>query len=106
MSEGWYNGLMIASATIATLGTLTSSLAYSFNINKIIEIGKIKGSNFKGIKFTQIKKGREVYRSLEFHYGHIHKGHKFHWQLNKWSRSGNSFRGGTAWWTIWLKRIQ
>ena len=56
MSEGWYNGLMIASATIATLGTLTSSLAYSFNINKITEIGKIKGSKFKGIKFTQKKR--------------------------------------------------
>ena len=55
MSEGWYNGLMIASATIATLGTLTSSLAYSFNINKITEIGKIKGSKLKGIKFTQKK---------------------------------------------------
>lgn len=105
LGEGLYNGLMITTATIATLGTAASSLAYSFNINTITEIGKIKGSNYKGIKFTQTRNGKPVYRSLEFHYGHIHKGHKLHWQLNKWSPSGSSLRKGTAWWTIWLKRI-
>ena len=30
MSEGLYNGLMIAIATIATVGTLASSFSYSF----------------------------------------------------------------------------
>ena len=105
MSEAAYNALMQTTAAIATLGTVASSVAYSFNINTITEIGKIRGSDFKGIKFTQIKNGKKVYRSLEFHHGHSHKGHKLHWQLNKWSPAGNSLRGGTAWWTIWLKRI-
>ena len=105
MSEDVYNTLMLTTASIAALGTAASSVAYSFNINTITEIGKIRGSDFKGIKFTQIKNGKKVYRSLEFHHGHSHKGNKLHWQLNKWSPAGNSLRGGTAWWTIWLKRI-
>lgn len=105
MSEDMYNILMLTTAAIATLGTVASSVAYSFNINTITEIGKIKGSNYKGIKFTQIRNGKPVYKSLEFHHGHAHGGHKLHWQLNKWSKTGIKSRGGTAWWTIWLKRI-
>ncbi len=105
LGEGWYNGLMITTATIATLGTAASSIAYSFNINTVTEFGKLNGSDFKGIKFTQKRNGGIVHRSLEFHHGHAHGGHKLHWQLNKWSKTGIKSRGGTAWWTIWLKRI-
>ena len=38
MSEDWYNGLMIATASLATLGTLASSFAYSFNISKELSV--------------------------------------------------------------------
>ena len=105
MSEGWYNGLMITTATIATLGTIASCVAYSFNINTVTQVGKIKGSDYRGIKFTQKRNGQIIHRSLELHHGHIHKGYKLHWQLNKWSASGSHLRGGTACWSIWLKRI-
>ena len=105
ISEDLYNSLMLTTAGIATLGTIASAVTYSFKIKAITEIGKIKGSDFPGIKFVQTNKGRELYRSLEFHYGHMHKGHKLHWQLNKWSKSGSALKGGTAWWTIWFKRI-
>ena len=106
MSEGWYNGLMIATAILATLGTVLSSVAYSFNINEITEFGKISGSKYPGMKFTQIRDGRSVYRSLEFHHGHLHKGHRLHWQLNKWSKAGVNSRGGVEWWTMLLTRIR
>ena len=105
MSEDWYTGLMIATAGLATLGTFASSVAYSFNINKITEFGKISGSKYPGMKFTQIRDGRSVYRSLEFHHGHMHKEHRLHWQLNKWSKAGIKSRGGVDWWTMWLTRI-
>ena len=108
MSEGWYNGLMLTTASLATLGTLASSVAYSFKMDTIIQIGKIKNpkhdETFYGIKFKE-KGISNKSRSLEFHYGHSHKGHKLHWQLNTWSKAGNSFQRGTAWWTLWLTRI-
>ena len=108
MNEGWYNGLMIAFAAIATLGTIASCVTYSFKIDTITEIGKISNpkheEKFYGIKFK--KKGlKNKTRSLEFHYGHDHGGHKLHWQLNTWSKSGSSFQRGTSHWTLWLRKI-
>ena len=35
MSEDWYNGLMIATAGLATLGTFVSSVGSAFNIKSI-----------------------------------------------------------------------
>ncbi len=108
MSEGWYNGLMFTTAAIATLGTMASSVAYSFKMDTITHIGQIKNpkhdETFYGIKFKE-KGFLNKSRSLEFHYGHSHKGHTLHWQLNTWSKAGNSFQRGTAWWTLWLTRI-
>jgi RHS repeat-associated protein len=106
MSEEWYNGVMFTTALFAIAGTFLSSFAYSFNIDKITELGKIKGSKYPGMKFTQIKDGRRVYKSLEFHYGHAHGGHSVHWQLNKWSKAGVNSRGGVEWWTMLLTRIR
>ena len=105
MSNGLYNTLLLSTAAIATLGTMFSSVAYAFRMNTITKVGKITGSDYKGIKFTQQRNGGIVHRSLEFHHGHAHKGYKLHWQLNKWSKTGSKLREGTAWWTIWLKRI-
>ena len=105
MSEGWYNGLMLTVASLATLGTFASGFAYSFNVNSIKSFGKVNGSNYKGIKFTQKRNGVKITRSLELHTDHVHRGHKLHWQLNKWSKTGVQSKGGTAWWTIFLKRL-
>ena len=105
MSEGMYNGLMLTTATIATMGTMASGVTSSFKINRITEFGKLNGSNYKGIKFIQKHNGGNRYMSLEFHHGHIHKGHNLHWQLNKWSKSGVALQKGVAWWTVWLKGI-
>ena len=83
MSEEWYNGLMLVTATIATLGTIASSVAYSLNMNTITQVGKIKGvrakEGYPGIRFTD-KSG--AIRSLEFH--SAHQGHGAHLQLNNW----------------------
>ena len=83
MSEGWYNGLMLTTAIIATLGTMASSVAYSLNMNTITEVGRIKGvrakDGYPGIRFTD-KSG--AIRSLEFH--SAHQSHGVHLQLNNW----------------------
>ena len=102
MDEGWYNGLMIATATIATLGTIASSIGYSFRIKSITEFGSIKGTKYKGIKFEQVSpKGKVRLRSLEWH-KHLHGKHH-HWQLNKWN--GIIRKGGLRRWTWWLHRL-
>ena len=51
MSEEWYNGLLLGTASLATLGTVASCFAYSFNINSIQKVGKV--DDYFGIKFTQ-----------------------------------------------------
>ena len=40
MSKEWYNGLMLTTASIATLGTFASSFCTSFNIKSINQLGK------------------------------------------------------------------
>ena len=105
MSDGVYNTLLLSTAAIATMGTVASSVASAFNVKSISEFGKIHGSNYRGIKFTQRYNGSDRIMSLEFHRGHIHRGHKLHWQLNKWSRAGKTFQRGVAWWDILLRRI-
>ena len=102
MSEGLYNGLMLTTATIATLGTFASSIGYSFRIKSITEIGSINGTQYKGIKFEQVSPNGNVrLRSLEWH-THLHNGH-YHWQLNKWD--GLIRKGAAGRWTWWLGRL-
>ena len=83
LGEGWYNALMLTTASIATLGTMASSVAYSLNMNTITEVGRIKGvrakEGYAGIRFTD-KSG--AIRSLEIH--SAHQGHGIHLQLNNW----------------------
>ena len=102
MSEGLYNGLVLTTATIATLGTFASSIGYSFRIKSITEIGSINGTQYKGIKFEQVSPNGNVrLRSLEWH-THLHNGH-YHWQLNKWD--GLIRKGAAGRWTWWLGRL-
>ena len=84
MSESWYNGLMLTTATIATLGTFASSFCYNFNIKSIGKIGKLTPSNhpnegYWGIRF---KNARGALRSLELQ---NHVPHGLHFQLNSWN---------------------
>ena len=101
MSEDWYNGLMIAIAGLATLGTFASSFAYSFNINSIQKIGRV--DNYYGIKFTQkVPNGNIRVKTLCLH--PAHNGHPVHWQLNKINpvtgRIGQKIR-----WDLLLRRV-
>ena len=103
MSEGLYNGLLIGTAIVATLGTCASSIAHSFNINSIQKVGNLQGTQYKGIRFTQkTRSGGMRVRTLEYH-THFHRGYKPHWQLNKWD--GFIRRGVEGRWSWWLKRI-
>ena len=107
LGEGWYNGLMIATASLATLGTFASSFAYSFNINSISKIGRLEGTDYKGIRFSQIeKRGKrkvKLYKTLEYH-THSHHGYNPHWQLNEFTYyNGTWYRGNPAgYWKWWM----
>lgn len=79
ISEGWYNGLLLGTASLTTLGTVASSFAYSFNINSIQKVGKV--DDYFGIKFTQkAPSGNLRVKTLGLH--PAHNGHPIHWQLN------------------------
>ena len=101
MSEEWYNGLMLATASLATLGTFASSFTYSFNINSIQKIGKV--DNYYGIKFTQkAPSGNLRVKTLGIH--PAHNGHPIHWQLN----NINPVTGGIGKkirWDLLLRRL-
>lgn len=74
LSEEAYNGLLITTAVLATIGTFASLFCYNFNIKSINKIGKIKGvragKGYPGIRFTD-KTG--AIRSIELH--PAHQGH-------------------------------
>ena len=101
LGEDWYNGLMIATASLATLGTFASSFAYSFNINSIQKIGKV--DDYYGIKFTQkAPSGNLRVKTLGIH--PPHNGHPIHWQLN----NINPVTGGIGKkirWDLLLRRL-
>ncbi len=96
MSEDWYNGLMLTTASIATLGTFASSFCYSFNIKSIDKIGKLIPSNhpnegYFGIRF---KNARGALRSLELQ---NHVPHGLHFQLNSWNTMHMSVKTIRRW---------
>ena len=92
MSEGWYNGLMIGTASIATLLTVASIATYSLKIDEITRVGKIKGvraqKGYPGIRFID-KNG--AIRSLELH--SRHQGHGIHLQINNWWLNKKGYEG-------------
>ncbi len=101
MSEEWYNGLLLGTASLATLGTVASSFAYSFNINSIQKVGKV--DDYFGIKFTQkAPSGNLRVKTLGLH--PAHNGHPIHWQLN----NINPLTGGIGKkirWDLLLRRL-
>ena len=109
MNEDLYNGLMITVAALATLGTIVSSVTYSFRIKTITEFGTVSSESGKkpGIKFThKAKDGTIKYNSLEFH---NHEGHKYklHWQLNRWKKlKSPKHKGVVNRWTLWLTEMK
>ena len=103
MSESWYNGLMLTTAAIATLGTFASSFCYNFNIKSIDKIGKLIPSNhpnegYWGIRF---KNARGALRSLELQ---NHVPHGLHFQLNSWNPMHMSVKTIRRW-TWFLTRM-
>lgn len=66
MNEDWYNGLMLTVASIATLGTFTSSFCFSFNIKSLDKIGRLVPSNHpdKGYWGVRFKNARGALRSV------------------------------------------
>ena len=107
MSKDLYNGLMIATASIATFGTIASSFCSAFNIKSISQFGKF--GDYYGMKF---KTGAGKIRVLSLHtHGHrvkhgIRSIFEWHWQLQKWDGFKNQTAGTIARWLIWtLTRI-
>ena len=103
MSKGWYNGLLLTTTVIATLGTLASSFCYNFNIKSIDKIGKLIPSNhpnegYLGIRF---KNARGALRSLELQ---NHVPHGLHFQLNSWNPMHMSVKTIRRW-TWYLTRM-
>ena len=102
MSKDWYNGLMLATASIATLGTFASSFFTSFNIKSINQLGKF--GDYHGMRFTT---GNGKERVLSFHtHGHkVAHGWKsiseWHWQLQKWNPYTGRTAGTIARWVWW-----
>ena len=96
MSRGWYNGLIITTATIATLGTFSSMFCYNFKIASINKIGKLVPSNhpnegYWGIRF---RNARGALQSLELQ---NHAPHGIHFQLNAWNPMHMSVRTVRRW---------
>lgn len=102
MSEGWYNGLMLTFASIATLGTFASSFSRAFNIKSIQSIGKF--GKYFGMRFET---GAGKINVLSFHtHGHkIAHGFKsileWHWQLQKWNPVTSKTTSTIAKWIWW-----
>ena len=109
MSEAWYNGLMLATATIATAGTFASSFMSAFKVKSIQQFGrfgKYGQEGYRGMKFTT---GTGKTRVLSFH-THSHVVGKnisqWHWQLQKWNPKAMEVAGTVAQWIWWnLRRI-
>ena len=97
MSDGLYNTLLLSTATIATLGTVASSISNAFNIKSINGFGKY--GDYYGMRFQT---GAGKTRVLSFHnHGHkVAKGIKsigeWHWQLKKWDSLSKKTTGTIA----------
>ena len=106
ISEGWYNGLMIGTASLAMAGTVLSGLVYSFNVT-FGKFSKYGEPGYYGIKF---KTGKGKIRVLSFHtHGHsnasahslIKRITEWHWQLQKWNPVSNEVAGTINSWIWW-----
>ena len=87
MSESVYYTLMSVSSIIASVGTAASSIATCYEIDSVIQKGRIDGrmrsgkyiDGYRGLRFSS--KTGKVY-SLEFH--PRHNNHGVHIQWNQW----------------------
>ena len=102
LSEELYNGLMLLTAGVATLGTVASSVSSAFNIKSIEGAGKY--GDYYGMRF-QTSAGKT--RVLSFHtHGHkvkhgIKSVFEWHWQLQKWNPLKAKTAGTIASWLWW-----
>ena len=104
MSDVYYNGLMLTTATAATLGTIFSSVAHGFNIKSIQKFGKFQKygqEGYYGMKYTT-KIGKTRVLSLHTHSHVTGKTiSQWHWQLQKWNPKANEVAGTVSSWYFW-----
>jgi len=108
MSVGLYNTLMIASSTIASIGTVASSIAYKYQLNTVTQKGKIDGKmvsgkkveGYNGIRFNS-KTGK--YYSIEIHPNH--NDHGIHLQWNQWMTKYPKYPGEFVLKPLWRYRL-
>lgn len=103
MDDGLYNGLLLAVASLAALGTIASSITNAFNIKSIQDIGKY--GDYYGMRFTT---GSGKMRVLSFH-THAHSiGPQgiwgYHWTLQKFDPKGWKTAATIARWIWWSLR--
>ena len=102
MSKDWYNGLMIATASIATFGTIASSFCSAFNIKSISQFGKF--GDYYGLRF-QTGAGKTRVLSLHTHGHKVAHGFRsipeWHWQLQKWNPNTSKTTSTIARWIWW-----
>ena len=105
MSEGWYDAAMIATAGIATLGTIASSIIHAFDITSIDKIGKLTPKNHPndGYYGVRYKTSRGSLNSLEIQ---NHPPHGFHFQRNVWNPQTMKITSSkAAHWTWYLTKF-
>ena len=108
MSVGLYNTLMIASSTIASIGTVASRIAYKYQLNTVTQKGKIDGKmvsgkkveGYNGIRFNS-KTGK--YYSIEIHPNH--NDHGIHLQWNQWMTKYPKYPGEFVLNPLWRYRL-
>lgn len=105
MSEGWYDVAMIATAGIATLGTIVSSIIHAFDITSIDKIGKLIPKNHPndGYYGVRYETSRGSLHSLEIQ---NHDPHGFHFQRNVWNPKTMKITSSkVVHWTWYLRKF-
>lgn len=104
MREGLYNSLMLATASVATIGTIISAVGYSFSIKSIQgfgRYGKYGKPGYPGMKFTNAA-GKTHVLTFQTHSHVVGKNiSQWHWQLQKWNPYTRQAAGELGKWLWW-----
>ena len=104
MDESLYYGLMAATSTIATLGSIASGITYKYQLQRITQTGRIDGllqsgkhvEGYRGLRFAS-QSGK--FFSIELHPNH--NNHGIHLQFNQWLTAYPKFPGEFVLKTLW-----
>ena len=108
MNEGIYYTLMTVSSITASVGTAASGVACHYNLNSVIQKGRINGKmisgkdidGYPGLRFSS--KTGKIY-SFEIHPNH--NNHGIHIQWNQWMKNYQKFPGENVLKPLWRFRI-